>query len=348
MLTKDEKWLLSGAIFFLLISLFAWWGIKNSFQKPSVVSSHVEEFLNGTLSNLGIGERNVAEKFSEEKDGKIITHETIVMPPNNKLIDKLYKILKNSNLSFSLKKKGKTLLLSIGKDGFITHILKIKEKRKNLPLVAIVIDDIGYGGEGDRMALNLPSNFTLSFLPQTPYAKKFSSLAIKKGFEVLIHQPMEGRKVDIHENPGLITCSMKKKEMEKIFEKNISTIRGATGMNNHEGSIFTANKDALKKFLPIVKEKNLFFLDSLTTPKSKVEEVGREYKVKILKRDVFLDNKKNSKYIKKQINELLSIAYRKGFAIGIAHSRPVTIKVLKEETKKMKGKISLVHLSSLL
>jgi len=351
-LSRDEKWLLSGGLLFASLTLLLWWGLKYSIFQSTLLSSRVEELLNQTLLHMGIGQENIAEKFSEEKEGKIIIHETIIIPNGEKFVEELSRRLKKARFSFSLRKEGDTFLLSVGKHGFTTHILKLKSKVEesslsHKPRVAIIIDDIGYGGKGDELALTLPPQITLSFLPQTPYAGILSEKACEKGFEIILHQPLEGRKVDPYPNPGKITCSMKREEMERILNKNLSTVKGVVGVSNHEGSIFTSQKEPLEKFLPLIKERELFFLDSLTTSKSQVEEIASRYGLPLLKRDIFLDNRKDPAYIHKQFQKLLTIAYRRGYAIGIGHSHPVTIETLRKELEENRDKILLVHLSSL-
>jgi len=136
--------------------------------------------------------------------------------------------------------------------------------------------------------------------------------------------------------------------MQKILNNNFATVEGIVGINNHEGSVFTSRHKPMEEFLSLVKGKNLFFLDSLTTSRSQVEKVAQQFGIPVLKRDIFLDNEKDPEYIHKQFQKLLSIAQRRGYAIAIGHSRAVTIETLKKELEKNKDKVSLVHLSFLL
>ncbi len=353
-MSRDEKWLLGGVLLFVSFSLIIWWGIKYSLFQSTFLSSQVEEFLNQTFVHMGIGEENIAEKFSEEKDGKVVIYETIVIPRSKEFVEKLSRRLRQAHFSLSLQQEGRTFILSVGKGSFKTHIIRFKSREKSSlsttkkPYLVVVIDDIGYGGEGDNLVLTLPSEVTLSFLPRTPHAKELSRQAREKGFEILLHQPLEGRNVDPYPNPGVITCSMSKEEMREILNNNLTTVEGIVGINNHEGSVFTSRQKPMEELLSLVKGKDLFFLDSLTTSGSQVEKVAQQFGIPVLKRDIFLDNKKDPAYIHNQFQKLLSIAHRKGYAIAIGHSRAVTIETLKKELARNKDKVRLVHLSFLL
>src|SRR4030067_635128 len=72
--------------------------------------------------------------------------------------------------------------------------------------------------------------------------------------------------------------------------------------------------------LPELKTRDVFFLDSLTNPKSVAYATAREFGLKAAKRDVFLDNEENNpEYIRGQLEELARIAKKRGRAIGVGH-----------------------------
>ena len=88
-----------------------------------------------------------------------------------------------------------------------------------------------------------------------------------------------------------------------------TSVPGAVGVNNHEGSALTENKEAMKFLMAELKARNLFFLDSLTNPKSVAYATAIEFGLKAARRDVFLDNDSdNPASIRKQLDELVEIA----------------------------------------
>ena len=78
-----------------------------------------------------------------------------------------------------------------------------------------------------------------------------------------------------------------------------------------------------------LKKRNLFFLDSGTSPKSIISKIANNIALKVVQRDVFLDGEKNLPYIYKQLDELSAIAKKNGKAVGIGHIHPNMVKALK-------------------
>ena len=94
------------------------------------------------------------------------------------------------------------------------------------------------------------------------------------------------------------------------------------------GSKFTSNATAMKGLLPLLKARNLYFIDSRTTADSVAFDTAQSLKVPSASRDVFLDNEADEAYIRGQFRELIALARKRGSAIGICHSRPETAAVL--------------------
>ena len=61
------------------------------------------------------------------------------------------------------------------------------------PVMAIVLDDGGYGGMVTERILKLDPALTLSILPNTPHGEDTAQRAAALGFEVLLHMPMESQ-----------------------------------------------------------------------------------------------------------------------------------------------------------
>ena len=94
---------------------------------------------------------------------------------------------------------------------------------------------------------------------------------------------------------------------------------------------------------------NVYFIDSLTSKKSVATYFAREHKVPNLIRDVFLDPDESPETIQKQFNQLIQIANKRGYAIGIAHPYPNTVNYIKSHLHKLdEHDIKLVPVSTLI
>lgn len=197
-------------------------------------------------------------------------------------------------------------------------------------LVAIVIDDLGQDLKPAREIASLPAKVTFAVMPGFPQSRKVAELALQNNREVLLHLPMEYRSKNGRPAPGMLRSDMTPMDFLNTISNDVASVPGAVGVNNHEGSSLTENKEAMKFLMAELKARDLLFLDSLTSPKSVAYATAKEFGVKAAKRDVFLDNESdNAEYIHGQLEELTRMAKEHGWAIGIGHPHPATISALR-------------------
>jgi len=206
-------------------------------------------------------------------------------------------------------------------------IVKPSEKTA---LVAIVIDDLGQDLKPAQEIVSLPAKITFAVMPGFPQSRKVAELAMQNNHEVLLHLPMEYRSRNGKPAPGMLRSDMTPMDFLNTISTDVASVPGAVGVNNHEGSSLTENKEAMKFLMAELKARDLLFLDSLTSPKSVAYATAKEFGVKAAKRDVFLDNESdNTEYIHGQLEELTRMAKEHGWAIGIGHPHPATISALR-------------------
>lgn len=224
---------------------------------------------------------------------------------------------------------------------------KIEKKSK----VAIIIDDIGWNLSLIKEIEEINKPLTLAILPKAPYSLKIlNDIKNNKNFEFILHLPLEPSSPAVCNDKGLIKVNMDKEEIEKTFEDNVKDfLPFVKGVNNHMGSLYTINEEKMEILLSKIKEKNLFFVDSLTNSKSCGYRIAKELGIKTTKRDIFLDISNDSETINSQIDKLIELAKEKGKAIGIGHARKTTLEILKNRISDFeKNSIELVTVSNLL
>lgn len=222
--------------------------------------------------------------------------------------------------------------------------------KKDKPKIAIVIDDMGQNMWQMQQLLETDIPVTIAVIPFLPHSKDVAEQANKLGLEVLLHIPMEPKDLSNH-NPGkggLFTTMSDDKIYEQVLEE-IDAVPYIKGVNNHMGSRFTEDENHMRIVLNAVKERGLFFLDSMTTPKSKATMIANEIGLNAGQRQVFLDNKQDVSYIKGQIGKLLQTARKKGKAVAIGHPHPATFATIREMSDELKnGEFDLVPVSELI
>ena len=213
--------------------------------------------------------------------------------------------------------------------------------------IAIIIDDIGYNRPAGEHIINVPGALTYAVIPFTPFAKKLATLAHTNNKEVLLHLPMEAtvrKKLDA----GGLTVHQSKYELKDLVNNSLTAVPYVTGFNNHMGSLLTTDRKAMEWIMEEASSQQLFFVDSVTNAASIAGKVASEHGIPNLRRDVFLDNEPSEDNIHRAFQQLLSKAKRNGYAIGIAHPHPETIKYLSSHLDNLQEKgVELVSVSRL-
>ena len=230
------------------------------------------------------------------------------------------------------------------------HVKKppVRKPGVHMPQIAIIIDDIGYD---KRLALELfkvNPDITFSILPFSPYGKKIAGKLGPKGAELMLHLPMEPTEYPkVDPGPGALLSSMSPDKLLAQLRKDLDAVPGVTGVNNHMGSRLTAQADKMNQIFTVLKQKNLFFIDSRTSPDSKGEASARLFMLRFSHRDIFLDNFQNVEYITGQFKKLVKASHKHGTAIGIGHPYQATLDTLKVELPKLRGTVQVVRASRL-
>jgi uncharacterized protein len=198
----------------------------------------------------------------------------------------------------------------------------------DLPRVAIIIDDAGENLDLLEQLVELPFSVTVSVIPGTLHDAESAGWAKRHGFEVMVHLPMEPEAYP-EKDPGknAILTSMNNRKLKETTLDLIEEIPYASGVNNHMGSRFTQSAAKMIPVMEMIARKELYFVDSRTTPFSTAFQVAQFEKVPSAERNLFLDD--DSRQIVDRFQELVELAKIQGTAIGIAHLRTATMEVLK-------------------
>jgi polysaccharide deacetylase 2 family uncharacterized protein YibQ len=223
------------------------------------------------------------------------------------------------------------------------------DKPPNPPKLAIIIDDIGYSRSLLSKFLEIGAPITFAVLPKLAQSKMLAEEIHDQDHEIILHQPMEPSNPNIDPGPGAVYVGDNPDKIVNVIGENISEIPYVTGINNHMGSKFTASRKEMEEALFAVKLHGLFFIDSLTTSRSKAFETAKRLHMATACRNIFLDNRPQEPAILSQLDKLKSLAIRSGYAIGIGHPYPETASAIDSFLRGMsKQEISMVYISCLI
>ena len=217
-------------------------------------------------------------------------------------------------------------------------------------LVVILLDDVGnsLGVAEDFASLSLP--LTWAILPGERHTVACRDIAEDRGIPYIVHMPMQA----LRDEPGSywyrkswIVEGMTPGEVKAQVIRAFRELPGALGMNNHRGSRVTEDPELLAPLMDFLAEKELFFLDSRTTSRSLAASAALEKGLPKLENHVFLDHREDPEFFRAQVERLLEIAKKRGWAEGICHARPGTYAFLEEIQEELRKRAPLGTLPGL-
>ncbi|MAF68073.1 MAG: hypothetical protein CMH25_01855 [Micavibrio sp.] len=254
--------------------------------------------------------------------------------------------LKSKGLGIQDEEATSTLLNEQAK---IKDVAGVVGERKGEGRIAIVIDDLGMNIKQSQRAINFDVPLTLAFLPYAKRAREFMNEAALKSHDIIIHMPMEPMSETVDAGENVLRSNMSADEIKAALDESLAGLSHFDGLNNHMGSKFTQNREALSTVMAYLKARNLYFLDSRTIGNSQGQIVAQEVGVPTLSRDVFLDHEESSDFVKRALSKLEKIANEKGQAIAIGHPKEVTLDVLEKWITDAKSRgFEIVTVSDLL
>ena len=220
----------------------------------------------------------------------------------------------------------------------------LKNSSNGLPKLAIIMDDIGFYEEIEKIK-NIPFPITPSIFPPSEHYPDTPKIAKKFKYH-MVHFPMEAYK---YKNIG--EKAIKVSDKIEVIDKKIKLMQknfpDAIAINNHTGSKYTCDFDAMEQFFSVLNRYDIDFIDSRTSSGTKCQEAGKLLNKKVLQRDVFLDNRADIVYIKNQLKEAVRIAKKNGTAIAICHPREMTFEALMSCGSILEG-VEMVFINELL
>ena len=228
---------------------------------------------------------------------------------------------------------GQALSLLVGINGEQTTLIALEKSAKldrTAGRIAIVIDDFGYQDQAlIRAFCDLPQPITFSIFPGERHTAWTARRATEKNHGVMVHLPMEPVGYPEH-NPGpdAIFADDAPEKIAALTQNALAAVPHARGMNNHMGSRVTQNAAAMKAVLQIVKQRDFFFVDSRTSPRSVAYAIAREMGIRSGRGALFLDLADDEGAIAKQLYALAARARQEGAAIGIGHAKRETLRAL--------------------
>ena len=201
---------------------------------------------------------------------------------------------------------------------------------QNGAMLAIILDDLGNDRRAADEIFELPYPLTISVLPNHEHSQEIAQEAERRGYQVMLHLPMQAVAAEKPEAQEL-RPGMPAGEVTKLVNQFLQDTPGAVGVNNHQGSEATSNRDLMRELMPVLRDHHLFYIDSRTTAATVAYETAQSSRVPSAFRNVpFLDDVTEVGAVRKQLELALRGARDKGEAVAIGHPHPATLQALRE------------------
>ena len=331
-------------------------------EKKRVKGLFVDYYADNPSDKSGVimrQDENLSANLNAKKELNTTQNKSL-KTPNLKALDENLSANLDTNLSLASKidtnlifDKGKTLLSLMPHKGYVSvfsPILRLEKSDKNAstakrpkPKLCIIIDDMATREQVKALkATGL--KLTPSFFPPDSTHPKTPILAREFEF-FMVHLPLSAQHYANEELQTLYTSDTYEYILAEIARIKRS-FSGLKFINNHTGSLFTSDTQAMRRLFRALQKHELVFVDSVTTSATKGAFVAKEFNQKPIKRDIFLDNDNKTPAIKDKIKEAVQIAHKNGFAIAIAHPKKNTFKAL-TQSKDLLQSVELVYLDEL-
>ncbi|MDO4560500.1 MAG: divergent polysaccharide deacetylase family protein [bacterium] len=205
-----------------------------------------------------------------------------------------------------------------------------------VPLLALIVDDGGGQMEYTKRVAALDMPLTWAIIPYQRYSKETAALAASRGVPYLLHLPMQAE-VDKDGAQYIIGKGMSADSVRQKTAAALDSLPGAIGLNNHRGSLATADAVLMEPVMAELKRRGLIFVDSRTSGKSVAYATALSAGVEALQNRGFLDNTADKNAIAARFREIVKNAQKRGALVVICHFRPSTVMFLEELAKNYKN-----------
>ena len=231
------------------------------------------------------------------------------------------------------------------KDDFAVVPFTPNSSVKGRAKLVLIIDDVATF-EHASMVKSIGLKITPSIFPATKTHPDTPSIA--RSFEFyMIHLPMQAKHFDSPEI-GTLTINESFESMHEKIKKIRKDFPRAKYTNNHTGSRFTSDYDAMDKAYRALIEQGFIFVDSKTIAQTAVARAAKKYNQPYISRDIFLDDDPSASAVRRELVAAVNLAKKRGYAIAIGHPKKNTIAVIKASKNNILKDVEVVYLKDIL
>ena len=329
----------------ILLSLVIYWLVS---VRPNQIAKAMQlgQYRTYSMANLPfvtneieadyVGlQKQVADTSEEAKEVDLELSSIDVPPKQDSLIEETEQILAKSD----------ELLTNKNTD----HKLSIKKKRvySGKPKISIVVTNLGLNRRSTELALTLPTQCGLGFLPYTQSLKPLLHKAQGRGHEIYLYLPLQTSKA--LDNPGkyALMNNLSLEENEVRLNVILNSQARYNGVYSSYKEVFTEDMHASAMIFDQLDDKNLIFILGKGLARGVPDHISSHNN--IIPTNIIIDEQPDKDSIRNQLEELTKTAENEGIAFGYAQGFTLTIEMIRDWIPLLNKKgIQLVPVSELL
>ncbi|MDR1885932.1 MAG: divergent polysaccharide deacetylase family protein [Synergistaceae bacterium] len=225
------------------------------------------------------------------------------------------------------------------------------------PMLALVLDDGGYSMALANRVISLDLPLTWAIIPGARYSRELALSLDREGIPYITHVPMQafgdpdgraghrGRRDDY-----AIGVGMTDREIRDALLPLIDSLPGAFGISNHRGSKATSDAATMRAVMNVMKERDLFFLDSHTIAGTVGYSAAVASGVRAARNSFFIDHYEGRERIMAELERAMDVVAKTGSAVAICHMRLETVEFLENlaESDLSGARVRLVTLPQMM
>lgn len=195
------------------------------------------------------------------------------------------------------------------------------------PRVSLIVSGLGLQKNVLDSALqSLPAVVTLGFVPYAPNVIQLINKAKTKGHEVLLTIPLEPKDFPKGDpGPYTLLAAAGDKENQQRLTMMLDSGNGYVGVVAFLGSKFLESTSAVQALLRPLKDRNLLFVTNEQAGLGPLLTAAKSENIKPITNVVELDKEASGAAIDAQLDRMVQMAKKEGYAVGIVQAYPISI-----------------------
>lgn len=244
---------------------------------------------------------------------------------------------------------GSEVRLRIGAGRLVTHEILLQRRvdaagaRSLEPARLILVVDAFGAAESDTLGpgfLDLDVPITGAVLPQQHATKTWANRLFESRHDVLAQIPMEPQGYPKRDpGPGAVLVDMPSGQIQRLVKKHLTEIPHAVGATSAQGTMALSDVAAMSAVMAELERADAFWLDARIVPNSVAADRAAQAGVITFRIDQILEapgrRDAQVKAIGRQLEDAVTLARRRGYAIVLAHPDRATLDVLRREVPKL-------------